>query len=69
MPVIEKITRNKMLLALLCVGAFAILAVCVTLVIVFYPVLVRIVDYVFGGGLKGILDFVQSILGLLGAGE
>ena len=69
MPIIEKITHNKTLLLLLAVGALAVLAACVVLTIVFFPVILRIVDYVFGGGVKGILDLIQPILGVLGAGE
>ena len=68
MPIIEKITHNKTLLLLLAVGALAVLAAVVGLAIVFFPVLVRIVDYVFGGGLQGIINFIQSVLGALGAG-
>jgi hypothetical protein len=68
-PIIERLIHNKTLMLLLAVGVLAVLAVCAVLVIAFYPVLVRIVDYVFGGGLKGVLELIQSVLGVLGAGE
>ena len=69
MPIIEKVLHNKTLMLLFVVGALAVLVASVALAIVFFPVFVRIVDYVFGGGLKGIIDLIQPLFGILGAGE
>jgi hypothetical protein len=69
MPSIEKITHNKTLLVLLALGVIAALAACVVLLITFFPLILRLIDYVFGGGLKGIIDLIQPILAIFGGGE
>lgn len=68
MPMIEKITHSKTLMLFLILGAIAVLAVCIVLVVLFYPILIRIVEYVFGTGLKGIFDIIQSVLSTIGTG-
>jgi hypothetical protein len=65
----NRILRNRLLLAGILIFALLCLIGVIVLVILFFPFLMRLVNFVFNNDLKGVLEVIQPILGLFMEGS
>jgi hypothetical protein len=61
----EKILKNKLLMAGILIFALFCVIGFIALVILFFPVILKISNLILNNGLKGVLDTIQPILNAL----
>ena len=69
--IFEKIRHNKMLKLFVFISVVLILVFTVGLIILLFPMLVKLYDYVIQNGLQGIIDYIYGLLNtiLKGSGK
>ena len=65
----QKILGNKLLMAGIIIVLIFVFIGVTALAIAFFPVIVRIFDFILNNGLKGIIEIIQSFLNLLAQGS
>ena len=61
--------RNKPLMMILALTLVLVLVIAIVLIVLFYPVLLKLWNYLLNNGLKGIIDMIQPILNLILQGQ
>lgn len=67
--ILEKIRGNKKLKSVIIVAGIFILAIAILLIIVFLPVLMKLLNYISQNGLQGLLEEVTTFVDKIWKGE
>jgi hypothetical protein len=67
--ILEKIRKNNTLKVIAVLGAILVVAIAILLFIVFFPLIMKLLDYLNQHGLQGIADGITSFLDKLWKGS
>jgi hypothetical protein len=62
MTILEKVKKNNKLKVIVLLAGILVIGIAVLLIIVFFPLIIKLFDYVSQNGLQGILDSITGFL-------
>ncbi len=65
----RSIVHNKLFMMIFALSLVLVLVIAVVLIVLFYPVLLKLWNYLLNNGLKGVIDLIQPILNLVLQGQ